>query len=214
MKKLTGKLISFILMLSIGMSLSVPVFASENITGELSSNTIESTPVITETQKNHLKGWVDYNEDTKQFFIKGNANKALSEKEYSLLENSISITNKNIAKADFSTNQIVVVSPENENSQISSRAYTEGVTKIEFHWWGARIYLSKTTVNLIGGGVTIGGIWVPEPIVSKILATLGVVVAFCPGGIVFDYNYIAAGINTLVPGSQLIFSAVSNIRFQ
>lgn len=214
MKKLTTKTLSFILTLSIGMGLSVPTFASENITREQPRNTIESTPFITETQKNRLNEWVDYNENTKQFFIKSNANKVISEKDYSLLENSISITNQNIAKADFSTNQIVVISPKNESPKISTRAFKEGVTKIEFHWWGATIYLSKSTINVIGGGVAIGGIWIPEPLVSKILSTLGVGIALCPGGIAFDYNYIAAGINVLIPGSQLIFSAVRNVRWQ
>lgn len=62
--------------------------------------------------------------------------------------------------------------------------------------------------------MAIGGIWIPEPLVTKILATLGVVIALCPGGIAFDYNYILAGISSLVPGISLSFLAVRNVRFQ
>jgi hypothetical protein len=71
--------------------------------------------------------------------------------------------------------------------------FTEGVTKVEAHWWGISVYLSKTTVQAIGGGIAIGGIWIPEPVVSKVLATLGVVVALCPGGIAFDWYAPPAG---------------------
>ena len=108
-----------------------------------------------------------------------------------------------------------MVSPENEvTSELLARSYNEGVTKIDFYWWGVTIYLSKTAINVIGTGISIGGILIPETVVSKILSTLGAVVTLCPGGIAFDYNYIAAGISCLVPGMSILFPAVSNIRWQ
>lgn len=54
------------------------------------------------------------------------------------------------------------------------------------YWWGLRIGLSKNTVNNIGSGVTIAGIWIPHPVVKGVVATLGVIIGRCPGGIVFN----------------------------
>lgn len=208
------KLLSMALAAIMVMGMGTTAFAAEKTTPPAEGNTLISTPVLTESQKNLLNDWVSYDDGTKQFSIKQNAETALTNTDYLLLENCILITNQNIEKADFSSNEIYVVSPENEGVKTSTRAFSEGVTKIEFHWWGATIYLSKSTINVIGSGVAIGGIWVPEPLVSKILSTLGVIVALCPGGIAFDYNYIAAGISALVPGTALFFSAVSNTRWQ
>lgn len=154
-----------------------------------------------------------YDDSTKEFSIKEGAKAALSKSDYTLLNTCITVTNSNLQKADFSSAKVFVVSPEQEGKEISFY-YSDGVTKIEFHWWGATIYLSESTIESIGKGVTIGGIWIPHPIVSKILSTLGVVITSCPGGIAFDYNYILAGITSLVPGTKLLFSAISNIRWQ
>lgn len=49
-------------------------------------------------------------------------------------------------------------------------------------------YLSQRTVQLIGGGLAIGGDWIPEPVVAKVAGTLGVVASLTPHGIWFDYN--------------------------
>lgn len=66
----------------------------------------------------------------------------------------------------------------------------------------------------IGGGITIGGIWIAEPVVSKILATLGGFSGFVPGGIAFDYNYIMGAIGMLVPTMSVWCPAVQNMRWQ
>lgn len=166
-------------------------------------------------QKNTLNEWVTYDDEAKQFLVKIGAKNALGQSDYELLNKCLAVTNSNIARADFTSGEVFVVSPEDEGTTGSLAArFNEGVTKIAFHWWGATIYLSKTTINVIGAGASIGGIWIPEPVVSKILSTLGVAVALCPGGIVFDYNYITAGIGKLVPGMSIVFPAVSNIRWQ
>lgn len=47
-------------------------------------------------------------------------------------------------------------------------------------------------------GVAIGGIWLPEPLVSKVVATLGAATSALPGGIVFNSSPHLA---VLVPGS-------------
>ena len=201
------KFISLLLSLALVAGLAIPAFAAE-------SNVVKTVPTLSQEKKEELTKWVSYDDEDTRFVIKEGAKQVLTPSDYSLLNYYINTTNTNISRADFSTGEVFVVSPENETVHNATRGYNEGVTKIEFHWWGATIYLSRTTVIAIGAGVTIGGIWVPEAVVSKILATVGAVVALCPGGIAFDYNYIAAGISNLVPGMSIIFPAVSNFRWQ
>ncbi|WP_424980896.1 hypothetical protein [Microbacterium sp. S308A+] len=68
-------------------------------------------------------------------------------------------------------------------------AFREGVTKIEAQWFGFRVWLSKETVRAIGGGVGIGSLWIPEPLVTKILGSLGgAIAAFTPGEVVFNWS--------------------------
>ena len=201
------------------LSLSVTAFAADSsIDTSKQVSALEGAPVLSQKQKARLNDWVIYDETTAQFLPVDGAEGALDKEEYSLLILCITTANKNLAKADFVSGEVSIVLPEQENFSSfqtqSSRAYSEGVTKIEFHWWGATIYLSKTTINYIGGGIAIGGIWVPEPIVSKILATLGVIGTLVPGGIAFDYNFILAGIGALLPGMSITFPAVTNVRWQ
>lgn len=82
--------------------------------------------------------------------------------------------------------------------------FKEGKNAIELYWWGARVYLSKSTVRTISGGIAIAGIWIPEPTVAKVIAILGVIGNFCPGGIRFDCNIIGMSIGR----------GISNVRFQ
>lgn len=209
MKKHLRSIVSFALAAIMVFSTGTSALAAEK------NNTLKETPMLSESKKASLNEWVTYDTTSNEFMIKEGAKGVLEDTDYTLLESCLEITNSNIAMADFSSGEVFVVAPENEGgAHIAAARYSEGVTKIDFHWWGATIYLSKTTINLIGGGVTIGGIWIPEPVVSKILSTLGVVIALCPGGIAFDYNYIAAGISSLVPGMSILFPAVSNIRWQ
>ena len=52
-----------------------------------------------------------------------------------------------------------------------------------------KIFISQRTLQGIGAGVSIAGVWVPEPLVSKMASTLGIVVAVAPGGIWADFTY-------------------------
>lgn len=100
-------------------------------------------------------------------------------------KNSIILKSENLndgTKLEKDNNSVIISS----NSNNSMLRFREGSNYVHVYWWGLRIGLSKTTINYIGGGVAIGGIWVPEPIVSKILATLGVAMGLAPGGIVFN----------------------------
>lgn len=65
----------------------------------------------------------------------------------------------------------------------------EGVNKVETYWWGVRVFLSRSTLQYIGGGVAIGGLWIPEALASKIASTLGVAIGLAPGGVVFDSTW-------------------------
>ncbi|MCX7885114.1 MAG: hypothetical protein N2448_08815 [Caloramator sp.] len=209
MKKYLRSLMAFILVTMIMFSSTVSAFAAKK------ENTLKATPTLSQEQINAFNEWVTYDDEANQFLIKAGAKDALGQSNYELLNKCLAVTNSNIAIADFASGEVFVVPPEDEGTTASlATHYNEGITKIHFHWWGATIYLSKTTINVIGAGITIGGIWIPEPVVSKILSTLGVVVGLCPGGIAFDYNYITAGIGKLVPGMSIFFPAVSNIRWQ
>lgn len=177
-------------------------------------NKLGGLPSLSEEKNIKLNEWVIYNEKEKQFKIKIEAKDKLNNMDYNLLEDYLNNTNSTIEKLDFSKGDVFVISPEEDIEMTERAKYNRGVTKINFYWWGARVYLSKTTINRIGYGTTIGGIWIPEPHVSKIVATVGVVASVCLGGIVFDYNYIAAGINKLIPGTKLVYRAVRNIRWQ
>lgn len=154
---------------------------------------------LSEEQKNRLDKYV-FLDDSNHFAIDENASFELSDFEYNLLKTKVAETNATIDSIKLSQNEHKVVSRDSitviqevkevNRSSLAFRSsgFREGVNAIRFYWWGARIWLSKTTVNAIGGGIAIGGIWVPEPFISKILATVGVVIGLCPGGIVFNYT--------------------------
>ena len=43
---------------------------------------------------------------------------------------------------------------------VTTMAY--GVDNVEAHWYGFRVWISKGTLNNIGSGVTIAGLWIPS----------------------------------------------------
>ncbi|MFY0521436.1 hypothetical protein ACOMCU_27005 [Lysinibacillus sp. UGB7] len=49
----------------------------------------------------------------------------------------------------------------------AAAAFVNGKTDVDFHWWGATVYLSRNTLIGIGGGIAIAGLWIPELVVSK-----------------------------------------------
>lgn len=66
----------------------------------------------------------------------------------------------------------------------------------------------------MGRGITVAGIWIPNALARKIVSTMGVAYSTCPGGIVFDYSYAAAGISKLTGGTLINWGAVRNIHWQ
>ncbi len=90
---------------------------------------------------------------------------------------------KNGTRIEQNNNSVTIISNSGNSGLLRFR---EGSNYVHVYWWGLRIGLSKSTVNGIGTGVAIGGVWIPEPTVSKILASLGILAAASPGGIVFN----------------------------
>ncbi|SDM61296.1 hypothetical protein SAMN04488137_1027 [Fictibacillus solisalsi] len=96
--------------------------------------------------------------------------------------------------------------PDPGSTDIIAMAFTNGVNKVTWHWWGARIYISRNTVRYVANRDAIGGIWVPHPIMSKAASTLGVIYFMCPGGIRFDvsaWNIVRSAIGTIIPISYV-----------
>lgn len=101
------------------------------------------------------------------------------------------IVNENnlVLKNNAGNQAVQPVSPQasSSNSSILTRSkYHEGSNYVHVYWWGLRIGVKKSTINSIGAGVAIGGIRLPQPLLSKLVSTAGVVLGAVPGGIVFN----------------------------
>ncbi len=155
-----------------------------------------------------------------KFIIEPTIKDHLSNDELQKVEESVAEANKQVNSArekrhleksgpeftETTTEEAVVFtesSPKLENTDGDEVKpyFQEGRTSISYFWWGVRIHLSKTTVQTIGAGVGIAGVWVPEPVVSKILATLGIAATMIPGGVWADYSYAALARFSIAPWS-------------
>lgn len=94
-------------------------------------------------------------------------------------------SNDSVLVSTASNGVLTVDDVSSENQELR---YQNGINKVSVYWYGFRVYMSRTTLHALGAGTSIGGIWVPEPVVSKILATVGVVAALAPGGIKFNFS--------------------------
>lgn len=72
-----------------------------------------------------------------------------------------------LSEADLESSEVSIITPDQEKySNLRLKAtkarkhskYHHGVTKVDFHWWGVTVYLSKTTIKYMGRGATIAGI--------------------------------------------------------
>jgi len=187
-------------------------------------NDLKDYPDLSDSEKEKLDSWVKYDNDSLTFSIKVDAEKALTSSEYKALEECIEASNYNISCADFSTGEVSVESSldsSNDNSKISlmsakkaKKKFINGVNKVEFHWWGVRVYVSRDRIRHIANGAMIGGIWIPELVASKVTATLGVLYSNCPGGVRFDFNYIKGGIKSIKNPAKILVKSIENVRFQ
>ncbi|GAA0462958.1 hypothetical protein [Alkalibacillus silvisoli] len=137
-----------------------------------------------------LDQYVTLDEESLVYEVKDEAKDELHGKEYGLLKAAVNEANKVIKNSSEASQENVFAPGEQVEESEVGLFYTEGVNDIEIYWWGVRVYLSKSTVNTLAGGLAIGGIWIPEPLVSKVLATLGVIGTQVPGGIWFEASYL------------------------
>ncbi|PKR82493.1 hypothetical protein [Heyndrickxia camelliae] len=168
----------------------------QNIHAESNQTIDENTPIVqndttpfldNQEELSKLSSYVVLNEESLRYEIKEEAKQSLTDDEFNFLYSSVNTTNEQLNEnTEVSLENLVI--PSNEQVlDHNNLEYKNGVTKLEWHWWGLRVYLSKNTINYASGGVAIGGIWIPEPIISKVLSTLGVLGTFVPGGVRFDF---------------------------
>ena len=210
------KIISLILIVSMMTTFTMPAIALGTVTD--ATNPLYQKYTLTEAEKEKFNPYVSLNEETRQYFITDEAQSKLTDAEYLKLSQMIEQTNSFIKTIDFEKygDEIFIISGESESFHTSiseNRGYVEGVTKIEVYWWGYRIYLSKTTLNTIGDGVDIAGIFIKHPVAFAATTILGFALDTVPGGIVFDYNAVAMGVPLvgIVLGDVLF---VTSVRFQ
>ena len=186
-------------------------FANVNV---LANESVQESVAVNQekidTEK--LDSYVSFDQNSLNYKIDSTAKSELNEYEYNYLINQVEETNNVLSKVNLKSNEslstdidsVTITQFESTgNSQDSDVAlrsrskYREGITQVKVYWWGVRVWLSKTTISYIGGGIAIGGIWIPEPVVSKVVSSLGVVVSLVPGGIVFNTSphiaYLAPG---------------------
>ena len=210
------KIISLILIVLMMTTFTMPTFALGTVTD--ATNPLYQKYTVTEAEKEKFNPYVSLNEETHQYFITDEAQSKLTYAEYLKLSQMIEQTNSFIKTIDFEKygNEIFIISDGLESFKTSiseSREYVEGVTKIEVYWWGYTIYLSKTTLNTIGTGVSIAGIFIKHPVVAVAASILGFALGQAPGGIVFDYNTIVQAIPIYgIVIDDILF--VTSVRFQ
>ncbi|MGV0400676.1 hypothetical protein ACUY20_10040, partial [Corynebacterium segmentosum] len=158
---------------------------------------------------------------TDQFSVDSEAESAFSQKDLQEIENEVKAQNEKINEAKADSNLEMKVAGDSvtfweKGPKISSSDnddidpyFQEGRNGIEFHGTTVRLLMSKTTINRMGNGIAIGGIWVPEPVVSKILATAGVLGGVAPGGIYADF-----GIASIVTGAIMQTAIPQRVGFQ
>lgn len=184
-------------------------------TSTYSADSVAKSPgdtanVLSESDQARLSNYVSIDPLIKRYVISSVAKNELSFEEFSILQENIIKANELINESSLQNpNSISIENNAIVITDISTRA--KGVTKAEVHWNYVRIWLSKGTIQGIGAGVTLAGIWIPEPVVSKIAATLGVAIGLIPSGIRFDYNFYIAGLDM---ATGMRFSAISNIHWQ
>lgn len=165
----------------------------------ITANSVEGGDIISDSLKRKADPFISLSGD--QFVLDSSAGSVLTDYEYQLVADRIDQANLLIESADLGSNDTQVNYSDNatftsyvDETPLPAARFKNGVNKIKVYWWGIRVWLSRNTVRAIGAGVTIAGIWIPEGVVSKVAATLGVVIALCPGGIRFDTNPVVAAI--------------------
>lgn len=208
-------------MLITAATVFVPANAgAETVTGpDASSQNNESPSSVSSVLLENADSYVSLRGD--QFSVDSEAESAFSQKDLQEIENEVKAQNEKINEAKADSNLEMKVAGDSvtfweKGPKISSSDnddidpyFQEGWNGIEFHGTTVRLLMSKTTINRMGNGIAIGGIWVPEPVVSKILATAGVLGGVAPGGIYADF-----GIASIVTGAIMQTAIPQRVGFQ
>ncbi|MDK8475381.1 MULTISPECIES: hypothetical protein [unclassified Corynebacterium] len=208
-------------MLITAATVFVPANAgAETVTGpDASSQNNESPSSVSSVLLENADSYVSLRGD--QFSVDSEAESAFSQKDLQEIENEVKAQNEKINEAKADSNLEMKVAGDSvtfweKGPKISSSDnddidpyFQEGRNGIEFHGTTVRLLMSKTTINRMGNGIAIGGIWVPEPVVSKILATAGVLGGVAPGGIYADF-----GIASIVTGAIMQTAIPQRVGFQ
>ncbi|MER0093719.1 hypothetical protein [Corynebacterium sp. KPL2838] len=208
-------------MLITAATVFVPANAgAETVTGpDASSQNNESPSSVSSVLLENADSYVSLRGD--QFSVDSEAESAFSQKDLQEIENEVKAQNEKINEAKADSNLEMKVAGDSvtfweKEPKISSSDnddidpyFQEGRNGIEFHGTTVRLLMSKTTINRMGNGIAIGGIWVPEPVVSKILATAGVLGGVAPGGIYADF-----GIASIVTGAIMQTAIPQRVGFQ
>lgn len=150
-----------------------------------------------ESHSEQYEKYINYDDNSLVYSVDESAQKELDKQEYKALVAHVDSINKLVRETWENANaqeknEIDIVDPkEDDNLNYATRAkYKEGVTKVTFHWWGTKIYIKKSHLRNAGKGLTVGGIWLPHKVLSKVAATGGVVLASAPGGIIINRTYV------------------------
>lgn len=188
MKHLSKKLTSLLLALTMMFSLSSTAFAAEN-TVETNNEQNSLTPENYEmVSSGYLK-------------VKSDGSISITDKYINYVEDKLSETGTN-ATVSATDNTITIIEHSSPSTRSAKRA-SSGVTKIEWLSFNRfKIYLDNNLSTKVAAGAGIGAslsAWIPDPTVTKIVATaLGVsagLIAFNNKG----KGVVISGIFTLSP---------------
>lgn len=169
----------------------------------------ETHNVLTDQEIQLLDPYVTYDLANQSYSISAVASKELGTELYNKLVNQIELANIQIQYLS-SNNQAENLQLTKGNTMFASKDYVNGKNEVDFHWWGATVYISRNTLIAASGGISIGALWIPEPVLSKVLASLGIAMgtkATLTGGIKFDVRW-----TVIVP--VLTISSISNVSYQ
>ena len=167
-------------------------------------------------------------EDGQFVLVRRAAKDQLTPEELREVSEAIATTNKQIRHGIETTetesvtwqNTITVYNSQEDQIHAEERGISGGVTKVDFSWNKATIYLSKETLATAAGGVTVASIFVPEAVVSNVLTAVGALGSIAVSnhverGVIFDVNYAELGISVLVPPFGIpTWAPIHNARMQ
>lgn len=183
------------------LPVSTLVFASETEQAvNINSNHVQSNYDTTELNTEIVnevafiaEQYIHFDATLGVFILDNAIENVLSEVDINQVVAQVNATNNQLQASKTEVNnstQINAVDPSGTEyvvKPVFSRG--EGTTSVTFHWNYARVKLSLTSIKNIGSGMSVGGLFIPHPIVSKACSLLGIAIGRVTSGIWFDYNY-------------------------